>query len=403
MSRARTSVLWVTEEPPDRAGGGGGLRQANLLIELSRRLEVDLLLAGRLRDDGVRAAVRSVVEVEVPPVGARRAGDLFDLFVRRRPLSVGAATAAVDALRGEVERRSASNDVVVVNHASLFPLLSSVSGACCVAHPHRVEEVGARQAAALATTRRARSVWRAEARAHRRLHRSALASADAVLVCSDDDARLLAPATAHLPVVVAPNGVDLERFQVGEPPGDQRVLFFGSLAFPPNRDGARWFVREVWPRVRARVPGATLRVAGRGAPPEVIALQQVPGVEVVGEVPDSATTYADADVVVVPLRIGTGTRLKALEAMAAGRPVVGTTIGLEGLGLDELDADPDAAVRADDPTALADEVVRALEDSDHARRVAAAGRRHVEERFGWADLADHLASALDDLAARRPR
>ncbi|MDP1806720.1 MAG: hypothetical protein Q8K72_16195, partial [Acidimicrobiales bacterium] len=146
MSRARTSVLWVTEEAPDRAGGGGGLRQANLLIELSRRLDVDLLVAGRLGDDAVRSAVRSVVEVEVSPPATGRRRDLFDLFVRRRPLSVGAGAAAVGALRGEVQRRSASNDVVVVNHAPLLPLLSSVSGAVRVAHPHRVEHVGARQA-----------------------------------------------------------------------------------------------------------------------------------------------------------------------------------------------------------------------------------------------------------------
>ena len=401
MNRSRTSVLWVTEEAPDRAGGGGGLRQANLLIELARHLDVDLLMVGELRDDGVRSAVRTVAEVAVPSGASRPRRALLDLVIGGRPLSVSAAAPAAAALRGEVQRRSASNDLVVVNHATLLPLLASVSGARRIAHPHRVEHVAASQAAAVAPTRRSRAVWRAEARAHVRHERATLRSADALLVCSDDDARLLAPAAPGRPVLVAPNGVDLERFTVSEPPGADRVLFFGSLDFPPNRDGVVWFVEQVWPLVHRRVPTATLHVAGRGAPPEVLALAGHPGVEVVGEVPDAVPVYAAADVVVVPLRIGTGTRLKALEAMAAGRPVVGTTIGLEGLGLDDPDAEPEVAERADDPAALAQAVVRCLEDTDHAHRLAAAGRRHVARRFGWPAIADELASALEGLAARR--
>ena len=113
------------------------------------------------------------------------------------------------------------------------------------------------------------------------------------------------------------------------------------------------------------------------------------GIEVVADVPDAVPWYAGSDVVVVPLRIGTGTRVKALEAMACGRPVVGTTVGLEGLRLDGI-AGPAPARIADDGPGLAAAVVDLLRDPEAARRHGAAGRRHVEAHFSWAPIAaDH--------------
>src|SRR3546814_292233 len=166
--------------------------------------------------------------------------------------------------------------------------------------------------------------------AARRVERRLVEAAAALVLCSQEDAAALPlgrPGSG--PVVIAPNGVDLARFGPRPTPGTARVLFFGSLDFPPNVDGIRWFVDDIWPDVLSRVPEAELCVVGRRPPSEVLSLAGRPGVRVEGDVPDSVPWYDSSDVVVVPLRIGTGTRLKALEAMAAARPVVGTTIGLD--------------------------------------------------------------------------
>jgi glycosyltransferase involved in cell wall biosynthesis len=115
------------------------------------------------------------------------------------------------------------------------------------------------------------------------------------------------------------------------------------------------------------------------------------------DVPSMNPHYEAARVVVVPLRTGTGTRLKALEALASGRPVVGTTIGLEGIGI----ADREQALVADDPAALADAVIAVLHDDQLAGRLAQAGRWHVEQRFGWDRIGREYVATVAELLGRR--
>jgi hypothetical protein len=126
----------------------------------------------------------------------------------------------------------------------------------------------------------------------------------------------------------------------------------------------------------------------------------VAGVSVVGAVPDAAACMADHDLVVVPVRIGTGSRLKALDAMASGRPTVGTTVGLEGLGLEHL-AEP-AAIVVDDPAVFASSIVELLADPARAAALAAAGRRHVEATASWDQLAERFQAGIEPAATVGP-
>ena len=154
-----------------------------------------------------------------------------------------------------------------------------------------------------------------------------------------------------------------------------------------------WFCTEIWPRICSAVPGATLVLAGRDPGPAVRELERLPGVSVYADVPSMAPYFEAARVVVVPVRVGAGTRLKALDAMAAARPVVGTTVGLEGLGI----VDGRQAFVTDAPEAFAAAVARTLQRDDVAREMGAAGRQHVEDRFGWDRIGEQFAATISGL------
>jgi glycosyltransferase involved in cell wall biosynthesis len=200
-------------------------------------------------------------------------------------------------------------------------------------------------------------------------------------------------------LAVVPNGVDLARFAAGQVPDEPRVLFPGTLHYSPNVDGAVWFCSEIWPLVREQVPEASLVLAGRDPSVEVHTLAQIAGVEVHADVPSMVPYFEAARVVVVPLRIGTGTRLKALEAMASGRPVVGTSEGLAGLGI----RDGVQARVADEPAEFAAAVAETLRRDDLAAALGTAGRRHVEQQFGWDAIGEQFVSTVADLVEREPR
>lgn len=232
-----------------------------------------------------------------------------------------------------------------------------------------------------------------------RFSRRWLPACDSVWVCSARDRDWVRRWVTAGPVAVVPNGIDCAGFAGVHPrPAGPRLLMTGSLMDGPNADGAVWFADRVWPRVRAAVPAADLWLVGRDPAPAVRRLGKgTPGVTVTGAVPDVRPHLAAAAVSVAPIRYGTGTRLKILEAMAAGLPVVSTRLGAEG-----LDFVPDRdLVLADRPAAFAAACVRLLTDGAARARVAAAGRAAVR-RYDWAAI-DRVVRAEVSPAAGPPR
>jgi glycosyltransferase involved in cell wall biosynthesis len=389
----RPRVLWITEEPPDRALGGGNIRQAHLIEGLARRADVTLLMFGALGDDGVRTAVAEVVEVHGVPVPAPRprlARRLLDLWIAARgPREVvlpARRRAAVAARLGPLEARA---DLVVASHLGMAVARPTRPSARWAAQLHHVTSARVGQERSVTDGGRQRWLLGRDIAHARRVERRLLDELDVVVVVSEDDARLLtAGRPAHARIVIAPNGVDVEHYRPAPLPPEPSIVMTGSFVYGPNVDGARWLCEEVLPRVRAAVPEATVALVGREPRPEVAALAEAEGVSLHADVPDMAPFLHAARVAVVPLRIGTGTRLKALEAMAAGRPLVGTSVGLEGLGI----VDGVQARVADDADAFAAAVVRVLQDDGHAEALVAAGRAHVEEHFRWSAIADRFAA-----------
>jgi glycosyltransferase involved in cell wall biosynthesis len=290
------------------------------------------------------------------------------------------------ARRALARRRAelGSYDVVCVEHAGLAPLVPARHENRWILTLHNLPSQMAVQAMALAPGRRQRWLLERERAKAVRMERRALETYDQVVVVSEEDAAAL-PGS----VVVVPNGVDVETFRPTPLPPGRRVVLTAALYTRPNVEGVLWFAEEVWPRVLAAVPDAHLDVVGRRPTTEVGALGSISSIDVHADVETVVPYLQAARVAVVPVRIGTGTRLKALEAMAAGRPVVGTTIGLGGLGVEN----GRHALVADDADTMAAAVASALTDDGLAARLVDAASDLVDRRFRW----DRIGERFTDL------
>jgi polysaccharide biosynthesis protein PslH len=222
---------------------------------------------------------------------------------------------------------------------------------------------------------------------------------DGVAVCSALDAQRVQREVPGIPTVVVPNAADVDfyRPRPDDPPVDgDTVLFFGLLSTLPNIDGVTWFVREVWPEIARVRPSARLQIFGKGATAEVRALASE-RIEVVGFVEDLRPHLARAAAVVVPLRLGGGTRLKIVEAMAMGKAVVSTSLGAEG-----IEAVPERDILlADSPPELARATLRLLGEPGLGARLGTAARRLAEERYAWSAAAASLEQFFHQTLDRR--
>jgi glycosyltransferase involved in cell wall biosynthesis len=179
-----------------------------------------------------------------------------------------------------------------------------------------------------------------------------------------------------------------------------RLVFTGSMDWLPNEDGVLYFCREVLPRLRQAEPRISLAIVGRNPTSAIRRLaQDSDGIEVTGRVDDVRPHVAAAALSIVPLRIGGGTRLKIYESMAMGRAVVSTTIGAEGLPLT-----PSVHIAlADEPAALASEILRLLGDGTARRAMEESGLALVRQRYDWAAVAGVLEDSVHSAAAARAR
>jgi len=219
--------------------------------------------------------------------------------------------------------------------------------------------------------------------------------ADVVLVTSERERLLLKSMLQRSVIEVVPNGVDIETFDrnCSEREVPSRIIFTGSMDYHPNIDGALFFAQKCWPRIRARIPDATWQIVGKNPPPEIRKLGELPGVTVTGSVPDVRPYFNQAMVAIAPLMIGSGTRLKILEALAMQKAVVSTSLGCEGISV----VSGKHLIVVDQPDAFAQAVVELIKSSETRKALETAGRALVETEYSWERCGDQLLHVLEQI------
>jgi len=243
-----------------------------------------------------------------------------------------------------------------------------------------------------------RAFNRSEYARFRRFEQRCWRRADGCAVTSErevETVRTCAPAT---PVAVVPNAVDLQYFA----PSPARaaapsLVFNGTLDYRPNLDAARYLLEEIWPLVHRRHPEATLTLIGRSSGVDLRPLRR-PGVRLLGEVPDIRPHLRAAAAVVAPIRMGGGTRLKVLEALAMAKPVISTTIGCEGVAV----RDGEHLLIADEAATFAARISTVFENPNLAEALGRAGRRLIEAGYSWERAGERLDSLLQAVAGSHP-
>jgi polysaccharide biosynthesis protein PslH len=395
-------ILWVKGGKLLPVDTGGKIRSYNILRHLARNHQVTLLsYYGGGRDRDYEARIReSLPGTETIYTAAPEAtwAQSFD-YIFRLPAK---APYAVTRFTHPRVRRTVTEwlagrrfDIAVCDFLSAslnFPLRPAVPA---VLFQHNVETVLWRRLAKVEPTLIRRLSYRIEAAKMARYEQKALANFDHVIAVSENDRNQMLVFHPNCAITVVPTGVDTEQYAgvpaaAADPPV---VVFTGSMDWEPNQDAVEYFCRDIWPSVVAAFPNARFQIVGRNPHGRVRRLAGS-SVEVTGTVPSVAQYLRDATVVVVPLRIGGGTRLKIFEAMAMGKALVSTSIGAEGLdvvhGRDLL--------LADAPTDFAAGILNLLRDSALRHRLELAAAAQAR-RYDWERIAERFASVLADTIA----
>ena len=228
-----------------------------------------------------------------------------------------------------------------------------------------------------------------------RFERAVARRSAAEIVCGIDDADFVRKyISRRVPVHVIPNGVDLDYFKASPEFGNKEarptLLFCGAMDYNPNVDALRWYFSELHSAIVEAVPDLQMWIVGKGPTPEVRAFAELPNVTVTGGVPDVRPYYQRSWLQVVPIRIGGGTRLKIVESLAMGTPVVSTTMGAQGL---DLRHDHDTLLADSNPDFI-QQTIRCLRDSALRHRLVAEGRKTVTARLSWPGLGEQLNRIL---------
>jgi glycosyltransferase involved in cell wall biosynthesis len=392
-------ILFLSNVVPYPPHGGVHLRVFHILKRIAEQHEVVLGCHAWCEEEVEGAAQLAKFGIRAV-TGILSVGDWRHFGPGMRAALVGRPPEVVQYQTPELRAliRREHFDVVQVEETLLAPYADSIpAGASTktVLTFHNVHFVQTRRIARIEKSL-AGSIWR-RTNAHfmQRYEPGLVDRFDRCIVVSEVDRQHLLGNGNDRNVSVIPNGVDTRELVPLPPPeGKPAIVFVGTMCYRPCIDAAEWLVREIVPIVRARVPDLEVWIIGKSPTPEVEALNGE-NVFVTGWVPDIRPYYNRASVAVVPLRAGGGSRLKILEAMALGRPVVSTTVGAEGLEVEH----GESILLADGAAGIADAIVRVLGDADLAERLTKNARRLVEQRYDWEAIAHAQLQVYEELCA----
>lgn len=387
---SRPSAVVISPEAPYPMHGGGAIRTASLLHYLAPRYDIDLILFRQAGDSD------PALSLPADPPLVRRTGTVTLPFHSRRPVPwllrnsrrwVAGAPPLLHRFSGQGHEIAAlvggrGYDLALIEHFWCAPYVEQLAPRCrrVFLDLHNIESE------LHASCARSGS-WPLSV-AHARFERASvqeekrwLPRFSGLLSTSEEDCRRLLKLAPHAAVSVYRNALPLVPVpRPLERTGDETVIAFsGNFEYHPNITAVRYLVKDIWPRLAGRFSNLKLRLIGKNPAGIARYVNGSPRIEITGPVEDAIAELANVNVAVVPLLSGSGTRLKILEAWAAARPVVATSLGAEGLGArPEIDI-----VLADTPEAFIASVAELLGSKERRRRIGEAGRHTYEEEFTW--------------------
>ena len=398
-------VLVVTSELPWPLDSGGHLRTFHLLKHVASHVDLRLVVPVRAGQEPAVAVLNQwnirVVPVTVAPrtkfaegkrlLNAQLHGEPYVMYRRHARPEMFAAW--------EAEIRRDKPDVAHLDHLDsfLFHEIAAKLGVPTVLDLHNVYSLILSRMADEQTNPLKKVFFRGEARRLANIEARACRSVDAVLAVSATEAdhfRKLGAKAVH----VAPNGVDCAAFtdlKTGRSVTPPVVMYLGTMSWGPNVTAAVYLAEEVFPKVRAKFPEAKLLLVGKDPCPEVRATARIAGVEVTGSVPSVRPYLEQASLLAVPLDSGGGTRLKILEAFAAGLPVVSTAVGAEG-----IDAKPGEEIIIAERPDMAAAICDLVADPARGQRLAEQARRLAQQTYDWPMIGEKVVGVIRGLAKK---
>lgn len=385
-------ILWVKSGGLVPLDTGGKIRSYQILRELSHRHEITVALFYAEVENDLHADLESQfarlicwpVKVQDSESLAGRAAYARHFF-STRPHSVFrfCRPEMLNRLRRLVSRERF--DLIICDFVLAAPIIPWEADAPKIVFAHNVEAVIPQRHFQVARNPAWKVVWWREYSTTTRMERKYVQSADHVLTVSESDRAHFCKFSDANKITAIPTGVDINYFRPLPAAEDgNNIVFTGSMDWRPNEDGILFFVQKILPQIRQSVPDAVLWVVGRNPSTSMQKLAESDcGVRVTGRVEDIRPYVGRGSLYVVPLRIGSGTRLKIFEAMAMGKAVVSTTIGAEGLPVTH----GENIILSDEPAEFARHVIELLGNGSLRNQIGSAARTLVEKHYSWKQVA----------------
>ena len=387
----RKRLLFATHHVSLPPRSGGSIRSLQLIQALAQDYEIDLVHFG---ESMPRSRGGAVYEVAIASNGQGISRTLSG-YLKGQPRYV--SRWRLPEYRRQILRLAAENqyEVVILDHllnAHLIAPLRALQISNIVLSTHNVEHQVIRKRLGVSKSPM-KAYHQLEYQLLKRFERQAGQGCDAVICVSEDDAHYFR--SLQEKTLVIPNGVDTQAlaYRHGFRHG-ANLVFVGNFGYKPNEDAMLYFVDEIWPRIRNIHPECRIQLVGAHPSKALRALQRHQGVEIHADVPSVRPFLEHATIAVIPLRYGGGTKLKILEAMACGVPVVSTSVGIEGLP--DIRSG-DHVLVADTPMAFADEVLALLKAPEIGAQMSENARRLVERQYAWDTVTRPLSPFIQGL------
>jgi glycosyltransferase involved in cell wall biosynthesis len=389
-------ILWVKTDFLHPTTRGGQIRTLEMVRQLHKNHEVHYIAfndpaspEGLRRSSEYCSYAYPVAHKVVPKTSPAFALQLAQGLVS--PIPVAGMRYRSETMREAIRKVTSEHKFDAKICDFLFPAINIDDLGSWTLFQHNVESMIWERHAKSGKTLAHRAYFAGQAKKMFNWERDVCRAVAHIVAVSDVDEQVMRARFGAGSVSSVPTGVDVDYFEKpGSASQSHDLVFVGSMDWMPNIDGMRWFLSEVFPIIRAKKPDCTLAIVGRTPPPSIVDAAKTPGITVTGTVPDVRPYLWQSAVSIVPLRIGGGTRLKIFEAMAAGAPVVSTTIGAEGLPVQ----DGDTIRIGDTAERFAQHCLDLLEQQEVRQGFAQRAKQLVVENFSWEQVTRKFERAL---------